>query len=63
MRRLWKPIYVFLDRLCIAQHDLELKQKAILGLATFLLHSKKLTILWSPRRHNDTREVLYETLV
>mmetsp|Transcript_38221 Transcript_38221/g.89719 ORF Transcript_38221/g.89719 Transcript_38221/m.89719 type:complete len:517 (+) Transcript_38221:67-1617(+) len=40
---------VFLDRLCIAQHDPELKQQGIMGLAGFLAKSKNLIVLWTPR--------------
>jgi len=44
-----KAIMVFLDKLCIAQHDPVKKKKGIQGLGCFLDHSKTLTILWSPR--------------
>lgn len=40
---------VFLDRLCIDQSDPEVKQKGILGLGAFVLKSKKMLVLWSPR--------------
>ena len=40
---------VFLDKLCINQMDSEKKQQGILGLGAFVLRSKKLLVLWSPR--------------
>ena len=39
----------FLDRLCIPQHDEEIKSRCIYGLASFLNHSDNLVVLWSPR--------------
>ena len=44
-----RPLVVFLDKLCIAQHDPALKAKGIRGLSTFLDRSDELTILWSSR--------------
>ncbi|CAE7688140.1 unnamed protein product [Symbiodinium pilosum] len=43
------PLMVFLDVLCIAQHDEKLKKKGILGLGAFVVNSKSLVVLWTPR--------------
>ena len=40
---------VFFDKLCIAQHDENLKIRSVYGLASFLNHSEGLLILWSSR--------------
>ena len=40
---------VFLDCVCIAQHDEELKKAGIQALGGFLTQSQELLILWSPR--------------
>lgn len=44
-----RPRVVFLDKLCIAQHNLELKAQGIWGLASFVDQSEELIILWSSR--------------
>jgi len=49
IRSRWKEPMVFLDRLCIAQHDMALKEQGIRGLGCFLSKSRNLTILWSGR--------------
>ena len=43
---------MFLDKLCITQHDEDLKRKGILGLPAFLNCSQRFTILWSARYFN-----------
>ncbi|CAE7642041.1 RE2 [Symbiodinium sp. CCMP2456] len=45
----YRPLMVFLDKLCVAQHDEELKQKGIMGIAAFLLSSRQLMVLLTPR--------------
>jgi len=50
LRRIfWKPMVVFLDKLCIPQNDEELKARCIFGLAGFLDRAETLVVLWSPR--------------
>ncbi|CAE7266854.1 unnamed protein product [Symbiodinium sp. CCMP2456] len=44
-----RPLMVFLDKLCVAQHNEELKQKGIEGIAAFLLSSRQLMVLLTPR--------------
>lgn len=43
----WEPHCSSKDRLCIAQHDMALKEQGIRGLGSFLEKSQNLTILWS----------------
>ena len=50
IRRLFaSPSMVFLDKLCISQHDVLKKEEGIAGLAAFLSNSKRMVILWSPK--------------
>ena len=44
-----RPRVVFLDKLCIAQHNLELKAQGIWGLVFFVDQSEELVILWPSR--------------
>eukprot|EP00929_Paragymnodinium_shiwhaense_P090727 TRINITY_DN50868_c0_g1_i2.p1 TRINITY_DN50868_c0_g1~~TRINITY_DN50868_c0_g1_i2.p1 ORF type:complete len:581 (+),score=40.05 TRINITY_DN50868_c0_g1_i2:263-1744(+) len=46
--KLRKSKLLFVDKLCIAQHDEELKSHGILGLGGFLKISQRLVVLWSP---------------
>ena len=49
LRDVLNPRQVFLDSLCIPQHDDEVKSQCIYGLASFLERSDTLLILWSPK--------------
>ena len=49
-----KPGMVFLDKLCISQHDVLKKEAGIAGLAGFLLNSRRMVILWSPKNLSFT---------
>lgn len=52
----WQPLrsilmrspLVFLDKICIAQSDKDLKMQGILGIGAFLNASRHLVVLWSP---------------
>eukprot|EP00929_Paragymnodinium_shiwhaense_P032763 TRINITY_DN18118_c0_g1_i2.p1 TRINITY_DN18118_c0_g1~~TRINITY_DN18118_c0_g1_i2.p1 ORF type:complete len:611 (+),score=34.01 TRINITY_DN18118_c0_g1_i2:114-1946(+) len=46
--RLGKVSLLFVDKLCICQHDENMKRDGILGLAAFLKQSKRIIVLWSP---------------
>jgi len=49
-RALTMPIrMLFVDKFCVDQVNDERKQAAILGLAAFLRHSKRLVVCWTPR--------------
>eukprot|EP00929_Paragymnodinium_shiwhaense_P109097 TRINITY_DN7546_c0_g1_i17.p1 TRINITY_DN7546_c0_g1~~TRINITY_DN7546_c0_g1_i17.p1 ORF type:complete len:318 (-),score=35.12 TRINITY_DN7546_c0_g1_i17:59-1012(-) len=39
---------LFVDKLCIAQHDDDMKKQGILGLAAFLRQAQRIVVLWSP---------------
>ena len=43
------PGWFFLDKMCIHQTNMPLKQQGIDGLGTFVKHSEKLLVLWSRR--------------
>eukprot|EP00913_Durusdinium_trenchii_P000054 g50.t1 len=46
---IWRPRHrVFLDRICINQHDSKLKAAAICSLAGMLKRSEKMLVLWDP---------------
>ena len=46
---IWRPRHrVFLDRICINQHDSKLKAAAICSLAGMLSRSDKMLVLWDP---------------
>lgn len=49
MRALRPSRRVFVDKFCISQTNEKAKTEGILNLAGFLLHSKRLVVLWSPR--------------
>ncbi|CAE7734164.1 unnamed protein product [Symbiodinium sp. CCMP2592] len=44
-----RPFLVFVDKMCISQKDPSRKEAAIMGLAAFLLKSRRMIILWSPK--------------
>eukprot|EP00929_Paragymnodinium_shiwhaense_P098098 TRINITY_DN59631_c0_g1_i1.p1 TRINITY_DN59631_c0_g1~~TRINITY_DN59631_c0_g1_i1.p1 ORF type:complete len:629 (+),score=32.75 TRINITY_DN59631_c0_g1_i1:131-2017(+) len=46
--RLGRKTLLFVDKLCIAQHDDNLKSQGIMGLAAFLKCSRRIVVLWSP---------------
>eukprot|EP00929_Paragymnodinium_shiwhaense_P079444 TRINITY_DN41352_c0_g1_i1.p1 TRINITY_DN41352_c0_g1~~TRINITY_DN41352_c0_g1_i1.p1 ORF type:complete len:486 (-),score=46.04 TRINITY_DN41352_c0_g1_i1:162-1619(-) len=45
---LGKTRLLFVDKLCIAQHDEDMKQQGVFGLAAFLKSTERLVVLWSP---------------
>ena len=46
------PRMVFLDKLCVHQTQMELKQEGINGLRAFVQCSEKLLVLWSDQYFN-----------